>query len=965
MKVCFIKRIIVVIWPILWVFYPSIAQEKVYNSWEDLFNTKGSKYFIADISRMHSKNDFTNDHPWLSEELLFVQSNSRILVCQNPRGELRFAAMPTQVYPVPTNRGIPNGPNYGPGMYYHFDAVRLLNLKFTFKADGSDVSESLIDENQRNSTFYADYFLPLTRGKLKDIESTIISLAPVSDDPENSALSPAPLPGPPGALYLLLIKNTGRHTVKGSVELSCEKKLHNQDTQKNIDRNTLVLTIPEGSAGIHMAGGTWSEDQSHYLASRAINIEPGELVLIESYIILGEKYKDIMPVLYRFYIREPLDWLNLTAQFWNERMGRLTVGSNAYSQMADISREIYCRCIIDNFCCLQADSEGNLLAHYQGVPKQGTIWGIDYEPTIISAMHIAPELGKAGIKFTMTRNRPPRTEYGIEHSVPILISPVMIARKYLELTGDLNFFLDNSEVMESLDHTIRDLLTLKASDYTLFPTRYSSDGPVGRRFDHGTNVKVYYALDGYGYILDALENPEEAQHYYKLAEEVRDAIDQTMVINGPFGPQYSGGTNLGLDPGKFYLDDTIPYYDGEDTGSHLGPVYGIYGWNHEPWINYHRWARSLFCPWYEPEYGTMRWFPSWSMPVLDGTGWISTLGGCVTQAEMANNMEQLYKICDPSGSLYWWPFGFNFKQGLSRCSQGQGTWAWQYLEQWLGVRINALTRTLTFSPRGLPDKIEWEKMQIGNHCFDIAWLENEEGSSLEITNNNSESWTVNFGCRPFGTGITENLNWEKLIVEPGQTTLVELENSGMVEDYISEDNLIAKIEKDKLGDRDGIVFKRYGTIDPFPDWYHLWEEEALDLRFYIMNGTGNDWKKVSVTLEYPQGWMAQARKAGQWKKPDQMRSYSSTNMLGDLHAGEYAVAPFLFKGPYEIDHDFLTEGLSKHYPAEQWEGLRLPSKEINLQSKLQFKGILNAITEADVVISKELIVPLTIIPVIE
>ena len=363
------------------------------------------------------------------------------------------------------------------------------------------------------------------------------------------------------------------------------------------------------------------------------------MVLVESYLILGENYKDIMPVLYQFYVRKPLDWLNLTAQFWNERMGRLTVGSNAYAQMAEISRDIYYRCIIDNFCCLQTNSEGNLVAHYQGVPKQGTIWGIDYEPTIISAMHIAPELGKAGIKFTMTRNRPPRSEYGIEHSVPILISPVMIARKYLELTGDLNFFLDNSDVMESMDHTIRDLLTLKASDYTLFPTRYSSDGPVGRRFDHGTNVKVYYALDGYGYILDALENPAEAQHYYKLAQEVRDAIDQTMVINGPFGPQYSGGTNLGLDPGKFYLDDTIPYYDGEDTGSHLAPVYGIYGWDHEPWINYHRWARSLFCPWYEPEYGTLRWFPSWSMPVLDGTGWISTLGGCVTQTEMANNFE--------------------------------------------------------------------------------------------------------------------------------------------------------------------------------------------------------------------------------------------------------------------------------------------------------------------------------------
>ena len=42
-----------------------------------------------------------------------------------------------------------------------------------------------------------------------------------------------------------------------------------------------------------------------------------------------------------------------------------------------------------------------------------------------------------------------------------------------------------------------------------------------------------------------------------------------MVVDGPFGPQISGGTNLGEDPGDFYLPEDVLYYDGEDSGTLL------------------------------------------------------------------------------------------------------------------------------------------------------------------------------------------------------------------------------------------------------------------------------------------------------------------------------------------------------------------------------------------------------------
>ena len=936
----------------------------IFKSWEDVVSAPHSEFFCAEISDMASPADYINSHPWLSEELLFVQSNTRILICQNPKGELRYAALPTQVYPVPTNLGIPNGPGYGPGMYYHFDAVKLMNLRYSFRPQSSDSMVTFARDDIFNETYYANHFLPVTHCKAEGMESSLITFAPVSPDPEKAALSPAPLPGPPAAFYILYLKNTGEKSIKGSVMLTCDKNLHNQTPSKNIDRNTLILSIPEASTGIHLVGGTWTEDQEKYMAIREIEIKPGESVLIESFIILGERYKEIMPVVYELYSFDRLEWLNKTADFWKKRLGNLNVSSRDYAAITKVSRDIYYRCVIDNFCCLQTNAEGSLLAHYQGVPKQGTIWGIDYEPTIISAMHVAPELGRPGICFTMNRNYAPISEFGSEHSVPILISPLIIARKYLELNGDIGFFKDHEEVLESLDHTMKDLLSLKLPEYALFPTRYSSDGPVGRKYDHGTNVKVYYALEGYGVILDALGAKDKAQKYYQLAGDLRKAIDLTMITDGPFGRQVSGGTNLGEDPGDFYLNDSIIYYDGEDTGSHLAPLYGVYGWDYIPWVNYHRWASSIFCPSYEPEFGTLRWFPSWSMPVLDGTGWISTLGGSVSRPEMAENMEQLYNICDPSGALYWWPFGYNFKQGLSRCSQGQGTWAWQYLEQWLGIKLNALTRTLTIAPLGLPDSIQWEQMPVGNYLFDISWQEKITGAECKITNHNQDTWMVKVGCRPYGTGAGGQVEWKIIKVPPGQTASAILKNGNSADQIFTEDNIIPNTEIEKLADEDGIVFLRYGTVDPFPGWYHLWEEEILDIRFYIVNGTNSDWQETTLILTCPEGWLAKGRNPGYWEKPEGLEMTASVK-LGELPVMKSAVAPFMVKGPHLYDHDYLTEGLSKHFPAEQGLALRLPSRDVNSVIETSIEAILHIRTKEGKQLKKRIIVPVNVEPIIQ
>ncbi len=299
--------------------------------------------------------------------------------------------------------------------------------------------------------------------------------------------------------------------------------------------------------------------------------------------------------------------------------------------MVEVARDLYIRSLLDNFNCLQTDAAGNLIAHWQGAPSHGygTVWGIDVEPTAVSVVHACPELARQVLLFFMARSRVPRGPR--DHSLPILVAPVVIARQWLQATGDVAFLESHPEVLASLTSIMDDVESLKAPGETLFPSRYSSDGPVGRRYDYGTNAKVRYAFDSMAYLCRQLGRDGDAQRYAQIAEEIRSAVERTMIADGPFGPQISGGSNLGEDPGAFYLPEGAPYYDGEDTSSMLAPIYGLCDFTHEPWINYHRFARSLWCPNYDPEFDALLWNPA-EPAVVDGTAFFSRLGGSVTRA---------------------------------------------------------------------------------------------------------------------------------------------------------------------------------------------------------------------------------------------------------------------------------------------------------------------------------------------
>ena len=946
-------------------------------SWHEVLQAPRSAFFRGRTSdSVLERSPATSLAP--HDEALFAQSNARVLVGQAANGTFRLIMLPTQVYPVPL--AVKDIPSY-PGNTYRTDTATYAgNLAYSIQLDGAEPAVDLAAETMAGETTYAADFLPLTRMRAGNLEASLITLAPVADEAETAALAPAPLPGPAGALYVLRMVNAGTTALQGRVTLRASDLLlggYEDASAKmrplkrpavDLRRRTLILTRPEGAVGIHLHDGNWTRLEAPFEAERAFSLGPGEDAVIETYLAMGSSYQEVLPVIFGLHTHSALDWLNLTAAFWRDRLGRLQVGASDASREAQASRDIYIRCLLDNFNCLQTDANGDLLAHWQGAPPgdPGLVMGIDVEPTAVSVAQVCPELARQVLLFFMTRSRP--TRGAPDHSVPILVAPLIIARKWLEATDDLAFLQRHPEVMAALRSIVDDLMALKAPSQMLFPSRYSSDGPVGRRYDYGTNVKVWYALDCFAYLLKHTGQPEEAERYHHIADEVQGAIEGTMVAEGPFGPQISGGTNLGEGTHRFYLPEHVRYYDGEDTSSMLAPVYGLCDFTHEPWVNYHRFARSLWCPNYDPEFDTLRWAPSYG-GIVDGTGYLSRLGGSITPTEMREAHEALHERAadDVSGSVYWWPSGHERKRVAGRCNQGQGAWAWQYQQQWLGLSLDAPSRTLTLAPRGMLTAVDWPGWQLGPWCFDIHWVEDPDGMVARIRNRNDRPWRLQAGFRQPGAGAEGPLVWQAVMVEPGGEAVLSRRAAGLHNAGLDRATML-RAEAAAFAGADGILLRRFGpaTLWGLPGAAIEGEtgDVPLAVRLVVMNGSSVDWASASLELTCPDGWLAQSRPCGHWLLPDHLTAGAASVDLGPLPAMSRTVAAFWVKGPhsYDLFQALPPEDDTFHADSQPANELTLPTADVSSPQETELQAVL-LVTAADGdQVRKQLRIPVHVVP---
>ena len=957
---------------------PINRMSPIFPSWDDVLAAPRSEFFHGKtVDWVEARKTNPNLAP--SVEPLLTQSNARILIGHACNGSLRFAALPTSVYPAPTQS---SEFGLGPGMYHHFDVAMYagdLAYAIVLETDGQVID--IASDSRENVSCYADFVFPFTQTKEGNLEIALLSVAPVAPEANRASLAPAPLPGPPGMIYVLHLRNSSTQHRKGKVMLQAGDLLvgHYEDArpemrdlkQPTVDlrQHTLILTRPEGTVGVHLHDGRWTKLDAPFQAERAFELGPGEEAVFETHVVLGQSHSQIMEALYALHLHSALDWVNFTAAFWRSRLGNLKVDASGASEHARLVHELHIRNVLDNFNCLQTDSHGNLIAHWQGAPSHGygTVWGIDVEPTAVSIVHVCPELSRQVLLFFIDRSHAPKGSP--DHSLPILVAPLVIARQWFQVTGDTAFLKANPEVLQSLENIMQHVLALESKSAALFPSRYSSDGVVGRRFDYGTNVKIWYAFESLAYLLRVVGREEDALQYAEKSRQIQADIRRTMIVDGPFGLQISGGTNLDEDPMTFYLSEDALYYDGEDTSSMLAPIYGICDFSDPAWINYHRFARSLWHAGYDPEFDTLYWHPA-EPAVFDGTAYFSRLAGGVTPSEMREGLDTLRQIAidDVTGSVFWWPHGLEYKRSLTRCSQGQGAWAWQFFQQWLGIKIDAPSRTITFAPLGLLTQIDWPDFRSGSNQFGIVWEETKSSSQVALLNANPDPWIVQVGFRQPGSGAMGGLQWQSRTLEAGETgiftnNLIPVQKlTGLIRAELGA------LEVKNFGDQEGIIFKRFGPAllwghwDPDLQW--RWDVMPLALRFVLANFSGSGWNEVSVDLECPDGWQAQGRLPMHWTPPNHLDKGLVHLKLGELQAQARTVAAYWIKAPFEFEVVNNWENTRRpfHAPSQPGAGMEIFARRIIKIHEVVFTARLTATAVDGRRIERSLDTPVKIIP---
>lgn len=916
-------------------------------TWKAFWNqAEASDYFKAVYDETSERMDWS-----LSERQLFTQSNGRTLLGQDTMGRLHFLCTPhDRIYAVPSGGSDAGGQFKGHiGQYYQNDTALLLGkMRYDLEMDNG---RYLAAANTESVTEYRDYFLPTTTTTYKEMQIRVFSFAPVMEKESVPLSAIHPLPGPAAAFFCMEVTNTAGCTLKGKVRLSFDQKFVNQfehygrrfeDYTQNPyrsewDQKLLILWHPESCAAIQLQGAVTEGEAENPRIFVPFTLKAGESRVFTTMIAVTPKREEIYRNLGIMYQHTPLEWANVTAEFWKERLGHLTSEIREEEKLGEKYSDMHIRFILDNFNCLSFNEQGRLLTNWQGAPSHSLsrLWGIDIEPDVVSVMYAVPEVGPRAIEYLLERNQPRFSLYS-DHSMFFYISPLLIAGKYLELTGDTAYFLQNPRVCEGLERVYQGMLAHKHGQKALFSSHYASDLIVFKKYDYGANVQCYYALKSYCRICEILGTPDQTAQ--ELLKQMPVDLASCMEEEGPFGRQIIGGNNLGEDTERFYIPDEHFYYGGEDTATVLAPLYGLYEPDYEPYVNLHRFAQSMFITNYDPEFRTLRELHFGMNP--SATGCTLRLGGSHTRREMLESLRMLYERLDETGSLFWWPRGVNRKRCLTRCSQGQGAWVQQSVEQWYGLRMDGVSRTLQIRPQGLLSSYQLDKIRTGAFCFSVKYEECESQTRFSVTNHNDESVSIEFFVRPFGAAAENSLKKERILLEAGET----VNRAYRTEKWEGAEAEIVQTECRALAG-EGCLFAPYGIVMPK---LSMGESSIFLLRFVIAHTEEQSWKDVRVDLSVPKGWRAAEKQCYVWEdQPVFSDTEKAECAAGELHPDTHGVAGFYISMPDRLSGGEKSVMLSGH-PFPQEKGS--PLKEICLYAEGEENeeaGMITAVLYAD------------------
>jgi hypothetical protein len=581
-----------------------------------------------------------------------------------------------------------------------------------------------------------------------DLHIRLLAFAPTTA--ESSALSPR------AVIAALHVRNDGDRPFEGAV----------LGPQAVADLSR-VGGEPGAIAGresmLCLEGETWDPSSREI----GLSLQPNQGTTVSLAFILGESGEELHRTGRLLRGQSALDWLNATWQFHVARLGRLSIPDDPYYAEGLLRFEELCRQSVIR------SADGKFGAGFWGSNFVGPdawesrcVWTKDNFHAMLPMSMFEPRLCADAILFFLRWGLPtgPYGQRGggserfpnprrVTHSLTNALAALVLAGAYYQMTADEGFFREHPGILDGARDLLEDVLQSRRGEAFLFPSMFISDGPSRGDYHTGSNLVVWYSFHRMARIArEVYDEQDLADAWSEAAEKVREAILEHCVGESSLGRRFFEGADA---------DGTlIACHDGEETDTTLMPFYGFCEPDELALINHARLALSPENPYYAPGVDGI-W---WEKTATTFPGWMTALAGAATEDDVRARLEQIRRLTDHDGSIWWWPhkrpgtdptavrrrdpyYTFEGREGLEdlgvgKCGWAAGVYLCLFVHNILGIRVDVPGRQVSLRPFCPWPEFTWKDCRLGRSAFDFAYERRAGRAAGRVTNHNRSSFNV-------------------------------------------------------------------------------------------------------------------------------------------------------------------------------------------------------------------------------
>jgi hypothetical protein len=198
-------------------------------------------------------------------------------------------------------------------------------------------------------------------------------------------------------------------------------------------------------------------------------------------------------------------------------------------------------------------------------------------------------------------------------------------------------------------------------------------------------------------------------------------------------------------------------HDGEEAATNLMPFYGFCEADEPALLRHARLAHSPQNPLYASGVDGIWWEDGGWLGGATFPGWITGLAGAADERELHFRLEQIRRLTDLDGSIWWWPYDYGCTDlslvrrrkvygrnaagepdpvGLGKVADAAGFYVALFVTKILGLRVDVPDGKVWFQPFSSWPEFTWKGCRLGRARFDIAYSHSDGRISGELTNLN-------------------------------------------------------------------------------------------------------------------------------------------------------------------------------------------------------------------------------------